>query len=155
MEHELEFELIALTEITAKIHDRPAGPFRPVVLVVDDERIIADTLGAILDLSGYAPLVAYNAKSALEFAQVIPPDLLISDVVMPGMGGVELAMALSQIVPSCKVLLFSGQAATLDLLSAARSAGFNFPALTKPVHPTAMLAHVSALIPRYATQYLA
>ncbi len=155
MEQELEIECIPLYEVTARIHNRSAAPFRPVVLVVDDERIIADTLGAILDLNGYAPLIAYNAKSALEFAQLIPPDLLITDVVMPGLSGVELAMALSQIVPSCKVLLFSGQAATVDLLSAARSAGFDFPALAKPVHPTAMLAHVSALIPRFATQYIA
>jgi CheY-like chemotaxis protein len=155
MPEDLVFESVPLTEIKEITRERFKGPLRPVVLVVDDERLIADTLAAILEISGYAAMVAYDGQSALEIAKVIPPDLLISDVVMPGMSGVELAMALSQSIPDCKVLLFSGQAATLDLLSAARAAGHDFPALTKPVHPRAMLDHVSELVPRYTSQYLA
>jgi len=155
MPEDLVFESVPLSGIKAKTLERSKGPLRPVVLVVDDERLIADTLAAILEISGYAAMVAYDGQSALEIAKVIPPDLLISDVVMPGMSGVELAMALSRRVPACKVLLFSGQAATLDLLSAARAAGHDFPALTKPVHPRVMLDHVSELVPRYTSQYLA
>jgi CheY-like chemotaxis protein len=155
MPEDLVFESVPLTEIKEITLERFKGPLRPVVLVVDDERLIADTLAAILEISGYAAMVAYDGLSALEMAKVIPPDLLISDVVMPGMSGVELAMALSQSLPDCKVLLFSGQAATLDLLSAARAAGHDFPALTKPVHPRVMLDHVSELVPRYTSQYLA
>jgi DNA-binding response OmpR family regulator len=155
MPEDLVFESVPLTEIKEITRERFKGPLRPVVLVVDDERLIADTLAAILEISGYAAMVAYDGQSALEIAKVIPPDLLISDVVMPGMSGVELAMALSQSIPDCKVLLFSGQAATLDLLSAARAAGHDFPALTKPVHPRVMLDHVSELVPRYTSQYLA
>jgi DNA-binding NtrC family response regulator len=116
---------------------------RPVVLVVDDERVIADTLAAILSQSGFAPLVAYNGKSAMEIARVIPPELLISDVVMPGMTGIELAIALVGAVPDCKVLLFSGQASTVDLLVDARAAGHNFTTLAKPIHPTELLANIS------------
>jgi len=155
MQGDLIFESVPLAEINFKVLQARKGPLCPVVLVVDDERIIADTLAAILEISGYASMTAYDGLSAMELAQVIPPDLLISDVVMPGMSGVELAMALSQSVPDCKVLLFSGQAATLDLLSAAREAGHDFPALTKPVHPRAMLGYVSELVPRYTSRYLA
>ncbi len=148
-------EFVPLLEVDVKTLEVLKGPLQPVVLVVDDERVIADTLAAILEISGYAAMVAYDGPSALEIAEVIPPDLLISDVVMPGMSGVELAMALSQSVPDCKVLLFSGQAATLDLLSAARAAGHDFPALTKPVHPRAMLCHIAELVPRHRSQYSA
>lgn len=154
MPKKLEIESVPLSQVKAERHDS-ATPFKPVVLVVDDEHIIADTLSAILELSGYVAMAAYGGKSALEIANVIPPDLLITDVMMPGMSGVELAMSLSKLVPDCKVLLFSGQATTVDLVSAARAAGFDFPALSKPIHPNAMLAHVSELVPRYPTQYLA
>ena len=155
MKKNLEFESILLSQIPSRIQNHATSPLRPLVLVVDDERIIADTLAAILELNGYAAMTAYDAQSALEIVQVIPPDLLISDVLMPGMSGVELAMALSQLAPNCKVLLFSGQAATMDLLAAARSAGFEFLALAKPVHPSVMLVQVSELVPRYASQYVA
>jgi DNA-binding response OmpR family regulator len=155
MHGDVRFESVQLSQIPDKIRDRFSGVFRPVVLVVDDERIIADTLGAILDMSGYASLVAYDGLSALEIAAVIPPDLLISDVVMPGMSGIDLAIALCERISDCKVLLFSGQAATLDLLADARAAGHHFNALTKPVHPSVLLAQVSELVPRYTTHYIA
>jgi DNA-binding response OmpR family regulator len=116
---------------------------RPIVMVVDDEHLIADTLAAILSNRGFAPLVAYDGKSALEIARVIPPDLLISDVVMPGMSGIELAIALVRTMPDCKVLLFSGQASTIDLLAEECVRGHDFTALTKPIHPTDLLAHIS------------
>jgi len=115
----------------------------PVVLVVDDERVIADTLSLILGKNGFAARTAYNGTSALEIATLVPPQLLISDVMMPGISGVDLAIAIRHAVPDCQVILFSGQASTADLLASARLAGQDFVVLTKPVHPTEMLARVS------------
>ena len=112
---------------------------QPVVLIVDDERVIADTLSIILSKSGFSTMTAYDGESALELARAVHPDLLISDVVMPEMTGVELAIAVTETVPGCKVLLFSGQATTVDLLEKARHRGHDFTILTKPVHPTDML----------------
>ncbi len=62
---------------------------------------------------------------------------------MPKMSGIDLAIAITQTIPSCKVLLFSGQAATIDLLERARNQGYDFTTLTKPVHPTDMLRRIS------------
>jgi CheY-like chemotaxis protein len=62
---------------------------------------------------------------------------------MPGMSGIDLAIAIRQAVPDCKVLLFSGQAATADLLADAREAGHNFTTLEKPIHPKDLLAYIS------------
>jgi YesN/AraC family two-component response regulator len=64
--------------------------------------------------------------SAMKCALTTPPDLVISDVVMPQMTGIELAIATTQAIPKCKVLLFSGQASTLDLLREAREGGHDF-----------------------------
>jgi DNA-binding response OmpR family regulator len=115
----------------------------PVILVVDDERAIADTLSMILGKNGFAVMTAYNGTSALEIATLVPPQLLISDVMMPGMSGIDLAIAIRDVVPDCEVILFSARAFTADLLTSARLAGLDFMALTKPVHPTEMLARVS------------
>lgn len=118
-------------------------PYRPVVLVVDDESAIADTLSEILSRSGYAAIPAYDGNEALETALVTPPEVLITDVILPGMSGVELAIRLRRIYPECRVLLFSGQASTADLLASAKHEGHHFTLLTKPVHPRDLLAHVS------------
>ncbi len=130
---------------TTNPHGSSTAPekHRPVVLVVDDERIIADTMSLILSHNGFTALTAYDGASGLELAAVIPPELLITDVVMPGMTGIELAIAIQQTVPDCEILIFSGQASTTDMLSAARLAGHDFKALAKPVHPTVMLAEAS------------
>ena len=115
----------------------------PVILVVDDERVIADTLSVILAQNGFAAMTAYNGSSALEIATLVPPQLLISDVMMPGMSGIDLAIAIRDAVPNCEVILFSARAFTADLLASARLEGHDFVALNKPVHPTEMLARVS------------
>ena len=89
---------------------------------------------------------AYDGSSALKLARAHLPGLLISDVVMPGMTGIELALSLELMVPECRILLFSGQAATVDLLDEARRLGHDFTILNKPVHPNDLLRHVSEYV---------
>ena len=113
----------------------------PIVLVVDDDRLVADTLTIIFNRAGFCALTAYDAAEALEISKAIQPDILVSDVDMPRMTGVELAMTLLQIIPECWILLFSGHATLADLATA-RAAGHDFPLLTKPVHPAEMLKNV-------------
>ena len=59
---------------------------------------------------------------------------------MQDMDGIEAAIRIRKFLPSCKILLFSGQAATADLLENARSQGHDFEILAKPVHPAELLA---------------
>lgn len=115
-------------------------PKRPKVLVVDDEQVIADTLAKILDINGYDASAVYSGLSAVESARALEPDLIISDVIMQDMDGIEAAIRIRKFLPACKILLFSGQAATADLLENARSQGHDFEILAKPVHPTELLA---------------
>ena len=128
------------------IEDAPPADmsnYRPLIMVVDDESVIADTLAAILSRSGYATVAAYDGEEALETALISPPEMLITDVILPGMNGIELATTIRRIFPDCKILLFSGQAASADLLAPARIAGHHFTMLAKPIHPSELLARVS------------
>ena len=137
------FPIVPIKDIPAAVPLNRSRQNRPAVLVVDDESAIADTLSEILKLSGYAATPAYDAEEALETAMLTPPQLLITDVVLPGMSGVELAIRMRRIYPNCQVLLFSGQAATADLLISAKRAGHQFTLLSKPVYPTDLLRRVS------------
>ena len=110
------------------------------VLVADDEQVIANTLAIILNQAGFDARAVYSGEKALEELDGFRPDMLISDVIMTGMTGIEVAIETRKKLPTCKVLLFSGQAATADLLERARTQGHEFDILAKPVHPTDLLA---------------
>jgi DNA-binding response OmpR family regulator len=146
MSDPLHFEKIPLTQLVQRGLAPDLNSSAAVILVVDDERVIADTLASILCISGYAAFSVYDAQSALEFAAAIVPDLVITDVSMPGMNGVDMAILMKKSHPQMKVLLFSGQAATADLLRAARDSGHSFKLLSKPVHPSELLANVSGMV---------
>jgi DNA-binding response OmpR family regulator len=137
------FPTDSLHEVPASGRDDGSGPYRPVVLVVDDESIIADTLAEILTRSGYEGIAAYDGDTALETALLRPPEMLITDVVLPAMSGIELAITVRRVFPECRIILFSGQASTADLLAAAREDGHQFTLLNKPLHPQDLLKRVS------------
>ena len=114
----------------------------PRVFVVDDEPVIASTLAAILRMHGFSAKFFTSPLEALTAARAKSPDLLISDVEMPGLSGIDLAIQMRAQFPTCKILLFSGQPATLDLVDAARAEGHDFDLLLKPVLPTEMLSEI-------------
>jgi CheY-like chemotaxis protein len=92
-----------------------------------------------LNQHGYEASAAYSGNEAVEKARAVQPDLIISDVIMQDMNGIEAAIHIRKFLPACKILLFSGQAATADLLENARAQGHEFEILAKPVHPTDLL----------------
>jgi DNA-binding NtrC family response regulator len=150
MQPRMNFPTVPLSEVPPYATFRSGERARPTILVVDDEHVIADTLAQIFNRNGYSASAAYGAAAALEIVALSPPNLLITDVVMPGMSGIELAITMERICPECQVILFSGQASTVDLLASARASGYAFQTLTKPVHPSVMLARVAELLPARA-----
>jgi DNA-binding response OmpR family regulator len=118
----------------------------PRIFVVDDEPLIAATLTTILHMNGFSARFFTKPLEALAAARWDAPDLLISDVAMPALSGVDLAIQIKAQYPDCKILLFSGQAGTLDLLEDAHNQGHDFQLLQKPVHPSVMLARIVALV---------
>jgi DNA-binding NtrC family response regulator len=116
------------------------------VLIVDDEKIIRESLAAIFTSHGYVSKVAFSAEQAIEIIADWQPDLAILDVALPKMNGIDLAIALKTSHPACRVLLFSGQPGTIDLIADAAEDGHPFEIVAKPVHPTVLLDRAADLL---------
>ena len=112
------------------------------ILVADDHKITADTLALILIQNGCEAVAVYCGEDAVKLSAELNPDVLISDVVMPGMNGIEAAILIGTALPRCEIVLVSGQHETEDLLHDAGLRGYVFEVLPKPVHPDAMLARL-------------
>ena len=117
-------------------------PPTPRILVVDDEVIIADTIVQILNRNGFIAEAAYSGVEAIRLAKLHCPELVLSDVMMPHVDGVEAAIAIREACPDTRIVLFSGQAATVEILARARERGYNFELLPKPIHPTQLIKHL-------------
>jgi len=117
----------------------------PYLLVVDDDRLVADTLGAILRDAGYAVAVSYDAETAIEMAEVAPPEVVVTDVGLPNMNGVELAFRLQQSISDCRVVLVTGTPEEATRLLSTRPE-HDFRVFEKPIQPTELLKHVSELM---------
>lgn len=109
------------------------------VLVIDKERVIADTLVIILNQNGFDAVQAYTGIEAVEQARSMRPDQIICEVILPDINGIEAAMQICELFPSCRILLFCGHPATADLLEIARAKGQEFELVRKPIHPNALL----------------
>jgi CheY-like chemotaxis protein len=116
------------------------------VLVVDDEHIVADTLAKIFSNEGYETKAAYSAEEALAIVLEWRPHLVIVDVCLPGMSGIDLAILFKAEYPDCRITLFSGQNAASDFIETARQSGHSFDVLAKPLHPTELLSLASCLL---------
>jgi CheY-like chemotaxis protein len=115
------------------------------VLVIDDEKILANTLVLIMQKAGFEAMAVYNAAEALQEISSFVPDIVVSDVMMPGMNGIEVCSIIQDRHPNCHILLFSGQSASNDLFTEARAKGYTWELLAKPVAPDYLLAKLSSL----------
>lgn len=115
------------------------------VLVVDDQKIVADSLAWILNLVGFKACSAYSGSEAINHAVVNPVDILVSDVSMEGMSGIEAAIEIRKLLPSCKVLLVSGNFSNSDMLNASHERVPDFGILAKPVHPSVIIKCLKAM----------
>jgi CheY-like chemotaxis protein len=116
---------------------------KTTVLVVDDERTVAHSIADILALHGFETRVAYDGRQAIREVLEDCPDAIITDVVMPRINGIEAAKAIQELCPEARILLFSGQAVTSDLMRTAEEQGYSFELLPKPVHPDVLLSKLN------------
>jgi CheY-like chemotaxis protein len=116
------------------------------ILVVDDERSIAETMRDIFQSVGYRADCAYSGDEAIAKAADLCPDVLLSDVMMPGMNGFEVALQVKQLCPECRLMLFSGQIATALLaqgfVQTFTASGYHYELLSKPLHPSELIRRV-------------
>jgi CheY-like chemotaxis protein len=118
---------------------KPGKANKPRVLVVDDEKIIADSVAMILNHSGFDAIAHYGGTSAMIYIQQECPDILLSDVMMPDTNGIQLAKATEHHCPGTRIVLISGNAATPNLLDHAFRDGSPFELLAKPIHPSQLI----------------
>ncbi len=143
MKAPIRYEIVSLNDVAARGLTPALDEPLAIALVVDDEPLIADTLALILNGSGIVTSAAYDAGSALESARIIPPNVLITDMDLPGMTGIELAIIMQKEIPDCRILLFSGKANTADALRRASQQNHQFSILAKPIYPGDLLAELS------------
>lgn len=115
------------------------------VLVIDDERLIADTLTQIFKLNGFDATPLYSGESALEWIESYRPDIVLSDIVMHKLDGVEAAARIRDLHPECRIILFS--AAALSVANRRRISNLGFEYLERPLHPKDLLARVTETRP--------
>ena len=144
----VKVEVVPLSEVPLTEDPSLKDESADLVLVVDDEPLVASTLSAIFEKHGFRALTAFNGKSALELARTARPQALISEVSMPGIDGVTLAIALAREVPECKVLLLSGKEGAAERVRGAWAAKHEFGFLAKPAHPKVILRRVFAMLGR-------
>lgn len=124
------------------------------VYVVDDEPLIASTLTAILIDHGYDAIMFTDPLDALAEVRPGTPAILVSDVTMPGLTGIELAMGVLERYPGCRILLMTALDSIDDLLVSGGAVQNAFSVLRKPFHPAALLdaihGHLHASQPSFA-----
>ena len=107
----------------------------PRVLIVDDDQVIATTLSMIRNRSGFEAVEAFSGPQALELAAASRFDILVTDVMMQPMNGVELARAFCDIYPEAQIFLISGTTEAAATVLADFDCEHAFPLLKKPIYP--------------------
>ena len=112
------------------------------VFIVDNEPLIAGTLGTIFERVGFASAVYNDPLELLKACEKHTPAVVITDVMMPQMSGVDLALRLEERHPTCKVILISGMMMASDLWQEATKRANVLDFLEKPIHPDLVVQHM-------------
>ena len=120
------------------------------VLIIEDEKLLADSLKALLESKGFEVEAVYDGESGAEYAELGIYDLLILDVMMPGMDGYQVARHVRAKRCATPILMLTAKSGLED-----RIEGFNAGAdyyLTKPFASRELLACINALLRRQGNQ---
>jgi DNA-binding response OmpR family regulator len=110
------------------------------ILVVDDEPVARQSMTDILRLEGFSVNSVPNGQAAIEFIRTHPVELMIVDLRMPGMDGLEVVQVVNQISPETEVVLLTAFATTESAIQALRLRIHDY--LLKPASPTQVIASV-------------
>ena len=123
-----------------------------VVLIVDDEKTLAQAIAATLDLEGLHTTLAHDGTQALELARTLQPDLILLDVILPGKSGFEVCATLKSdpLTASIPVIILTAKA-ELDSRMAGIAAGAD-EYLTKPFSPIQLITLVNETLAGQPTE---
>jgi CheY-like chemotaxis protein len=117
------------------------------ILVIDDDSSVRQFFRQVLEGAGYGVAEASSAKEGLSHLKGHPVDVIITDILMPDMDGLELTWRLHQQYPNVKVVAVSGGQRDIDYCSVARFFGAQ-ETLLKPVPSHRLLDVVNRLVSR-------
>ncbi len=120
------------------------------ILVVDDENVARQSLVDILKLEGYNVMPASNGQAAIEWVRTHPIDLMVVDLRMPGMDGLEVIQVVNQVSPDTEIILLTAHGSTESAIQALRLRIHDY--LTKPASPAQVLASVKKGLARRSTK---
>ncbi len=120
----------------------------PTVLVVEDDPVILRLLEVNFELEGFGVVLAHDGVEGVELARADKPDIIVSDIMMPRMSGIELVEALKadEATASIPIILLSAKAQTSDLKSGMDAGADDY--ITKPFEPLDLVDRVNALLSR-------
>ena len=121
---------------------------KPIILVVDDDLNILAVLEARLSSIDYRVLTASGAEEALELLKDRPVDLMITDVKMPGMGGMDLFSAAHEIRPGLPVMFLTAYGTIPDAVKALKAGAIDY--LTKPFNGRDLISKVQEVLKKSA-----
>jgi DNA-binding response OmpR family regulator len=117
------------------------------VLIVDDERLVADTLALVFKKSGFQVRAAYSVNEAMQDVRTFKPNLLLCDITMPGKDGLVLVNEITHELPSCRILVLTGFYSNLKTVrDEARRLSLPVSILTKPCQPDELLREANAVL---------
>ena len=114
------------------------GETKPAVLIVDDESGILQSLEILLRSNGFTPLLAQGGKRGLEMLQEVSPDIILTDIRMPAVTGVEILAAARESLPDVPVILMTAQATLQSAMQAVNAGAFYY--IQKPFQNDELLA---------------
>lgn len=118
---------------------------QPLIYIVDDEILVATSLAAIFRRNGLRAIPFTDPRRALSHSRLIPPQLLLVDLALPVMSGVDLAVAMTEVAPNCRFLFFSRSPQAQRLLDRVREQGYCFESVSRPINPRDLLAACNRL----------
>jgi len=134
-----------MSALQTPLHQPKSAPFAHMqkisatLLIIDDDDVVRASLAAYLEDSGFSVLQASNGQQGLQVFEEHQPDLVICDLRMPQMGGLELIRQISERAPQLPVIVVSGAGVMSDAVEALRLGAADY--LIKPLEDLAVLEH--------------
>ena len=119
------------------------GEVKPLLMILDDDTAVRQTWTIIFRQQGYEVVPVDRGEAAIEAAHENAPDLLLADIRLPDMTGIEAAKRVREIAPHCHILLISGDGESGEVLDMARAQGVNFEVLPKPISPPDLIRRIA------------
>jgi response regulator NasT len=119
-----------------------SGNAKPLLMVLDDDNAIRQTWTIIFRQHGYEVVPVDRGAAAIEATHLRAPDLLLADIHLPDMSGIEVARRVHQIAPACHILFISGDSGSSGALDEARAQGISFEVLPKPISPADLIRRI-------------